>query len=165
MALMAEAAVPHPQQHSSPLSPLRIDLTVLQFLGWPLKIVDKEATEVTSRKCCVLVVVFWVAWVSALWGIQMSLIYYSYGFSWDDAEDIMRKENITSWDEKSMYILYVPNFVRPFAIFCFYRGIDSKTTAFLKYFVRLGDRLPMGNTYFWLTLTIQTLLKLCKFFR
>ena len=131
--------------HSSPLEPLKNSLTVLKLIGWPLKIVNNEATEVRRRNVCAFVIM-WTIWMIAFAGINFSLVHLS-GFSFNETEDILRKENIRSWDQKSLWILYVPNWVRPWVMLYFYKDIDSKMTTLLRDFVRLGDHLPKGNIF------------------
>ena len=129
--------------HSSPLEPLKNRLTILKLVGWPLKIVNKEGTEVRRRKLWVFVII-WTIWMFGFAVTASSLVHFS-GFSYNDTIVILRKEHIKSWDEKSLWILSVPNYVRPWGILYFYRDIDSKMTAFLRDFVLLGVQLPKGN--------------------
>ena len=129
--------------HSSPLEPLKNSLSVLKLIGWPLKIVNNEGTEVRGRKFYTLVII-WTIWMLAFAGIQFSLVHLS-GFSTNETEVILRKEHIRSWDQKSLWILYAPNWVRPWAILYLYKDMDSKMTTLLRDFVRLGDNLPKGT--------------------
>ena len=129
-------------QHSSPLTPMKNSLTILKFIGWPLKIVNNEGTEVRRRKFWVFVII-WTIWMFGFAGIEGSLAHFSGVFN--ETKVILRKENIKSWDEKSLWILYVPNWVRPWAILHIYRDIDSKMSALLRDFVLLGVQLPKGN--------------------
>ena len=138
-------------RHSSPLEPLKDNFTVLKSVGWPLKIVNNEGTEVRGRRFWALVII-WTIWMFAFVGIEFSLIHFSSYSNLSDfhsffnkTEVILREENIRSWDQKSLWILYAPNWVRPWAILYIYKGLDIQMTAWLQDFVRLGYQLPRGR--------------------
>ena len=137
-------------RHSSPLEPLKDNFTVLKSVGWPLKIVNNEGTEVRGRRFWALVII-WTIWMFAFVGIEFSLFRFSsfsdFNSLLNKTEVILREENIRSWDQKSLWILYAPNWVRPWAILYFYKGLDIKMTALLQDFVRLGYQLPRGSNF------------------
>ena len=133
----------HQSQHSSPLEPLKNSFTLLKVIGWPLKFVNKQCTEVRRRNWALAI--FWAIWFIIFAGVEFTFFKVS-GFSFNETEVILRKENIRSWDEKGLWILFVPNWIRPFPMLYFYNNndVDSKMTALLRDFVLLGIQLPKG---------------------
>ena len=64
-----------PLKTFSPLSPFKTQLRLLQFLGWPLKIANDEATEVKKRPWSILVLIGYLAYMMSLlvaFGVAMA---------------------------------------------------------------------------------------------
>ena len=129
-------------QPQSPLAPLKNTLKILKFIGWPLKFANNECTEVRRRNVWLLPII-WVVWMLGFFGIESSFLYFS-GFSLNESHVIMRKENIKTWDHRSLWIFTVPNWIRPWGMLYFYKDVESDLTYLLKFFVLVGAHLPEG---------------------
>ena len=90
-----------------------------------------------------LLPIIWVVWMLGFFGIESSFLYFS-GFSLNESHVIMRKENIKTWDHRSLWIFTVPNWIRPWGMLYFYKDVESDLTYLLKFFVLVGAHLPEG---------------------
>ena len=134
-------------QPLSPLAPLRNSLKIMKFFGWPLKFVNIECTEVKCRNLWILVII-WVVWMLTFIGIESSFVHFS-GLSLNESYVTLRKERITTWDHRSLWILTIPNWIRPWGMLYCYKGVESDLTYLLKFFVLVGAHLSEGIPYYF----------------
>ena len=123
----------------SPLSPFKTRLRLLQFLGWPLKISNDEATEVKKRPCSILVLIYYLATMLSL--NAMSMVAFTY-MSYSEFRELFYEQNIKRWEQNSLMILTVSNMLfGPIIFYYFYKGLDHKMTAFLKRYSQVAEKL------------------------
>ena len=121
-----------PMKTFSPLSPFKTQLRLLQFLGWPLKIANDEATEVKKRPWSILVVIGHLAYMILL--LAAFLIGFAFSStSLSDINEYWEQIHILRWERNSLYVITLPNLLlTPVALYSLYMGLDNKMTAFLK---------------------------------
>ena len=121
-----------PLKTFSPLSPFKTQLRLLQFLGWPLKIANDEATEVKKRPWSILVLICYLAYMMSL------LAAFGIGFAFSstsvsELNEYWDQQHLTRWERNSLYVITLPNLLwTPVALYYLYMGLDNKMTPFLK---------------------------------
>ena len=124
----------------SPLSPLKTRLRLLQFLGWPLKITNDEATEVRKRPWSILVLICYLAALILLAVVWILLAFTS--MSYTEMRAMWYQQFSHGWEQNSLMVLMVPNmFFGPIMFYYSYRGMDQKMTAFLNVYTQIAGIL------------------------
>ena len=138
--VIPENGEPVPSKACSPLRPFKTRLRLLQFLGWPLKIANDEATEVKKRPWSIM---FLILHILALVSLSVLLMVVATSSrSIPELKELMEQENIKKWEQKSLEILTAPNMLfGPIMFYYFYTGMDHKMTAFLKKYADVAETL------------------------
>ena len=148
--VIPENGEPVPSMACSPLRPFKTRLRLLQFLGWPLKIANDEATEVTKRPWSIMYLILHMAALVSLSVLVMVVLTSSRSIP--ELKELMEQENIKKWEQKSLEILTAPNMLfGPIMFYYFYTGMDHKMTAFLKEYAGVAELLrgKISNNITW----------------
>ena len=127
------------------MKPFKDHLRIFQFFGNPLKLTDKDGTEVECRSLpiivflCILHLVCMFGLLSIGWAVGIALSVR--GKSMQEIYAIFHDQNISNWELLCQQVMLYPNILRPFGYLFFWKsdGQAQRMTEFAKQITVLED--------------------------